>query len=112
MGQRAATAGVGGVQVSGDETSQLRRSGCLPDVPLGGGCLRHVCPGGGPSTDLGHAGDFISLSWHGNTSGFPPEELGLPAEAATPVVWTWISAWKMKAMLDEEIPPIPAQVFL
>lgn len=33
MGQ---TAAVGGVQVSGDEMSELRRSGCLPDVPLGG----------------------------------------------------------------------------
>lgn len=51
MGRRAATAAVGGVQVSGDETSQLRSSGCLPDVPLGG-CLRHVYPGGGSSADL------------------------------------------------------------
>lgn len=27
-----------------------------------------------PYADLGHAGDFISLGWHRNTSGFPPEE--------------------------------------
>lgn len=50
--------------------------------------------------------------------GIPPRGaggekfLGLPAEATTPLIWTWMDAWKMKTMLDEEIPPKPAQVFL
>ncbi|KAI3369738.1 hypothetical protein L3Q82_024404, partial [Scortum barcoo] len=61
------------------ERSQLRWLGHLFRMPPGR-LPREVfqaCPtsGGGPGEDPGHAGGTMSLSWPGNASGSPPEEL-------------------------------------
>ena len=48
--------------------------GCLPDASLAR-CSGHVPLVSGSQEDPGHAGGTMSLSWPGNTSGSPPEEL-------------------------------------
>ncbi|KAI3376467.1 hypothetical protein L3Q82_016926 [Scortum barcoo] len=59
-------------------------------------CSRHVPPGGGPGEDPGHAGETMSLSWPGNASGVPPEEL----EEVSGVREVWASLLRL-------LPPRP-----
>ena len=68
------------------------------DVSLGT-CFRHAHLGGDPGADKGHAREIISLSWPGNVSVSPQEELmDVPREISMVFIMWEVSATGLKSL--------------